>query len=102
MTPVLIDAILGDGDSNGPESERTFTPPPGWRTADVNAQQQQQQEEERRSHDRRGSSGAGAGAGAGAGYSNGAGAGDDNKTYTEEQRQGVLRYLHNLHGPELR
>ncbi|XP_041948486.1 dnaJ homolog subfamily C member 18 [Alosa sapidissima] len=65
---VLIDAIVEDGgDMNGPEAERTFTPPPGWRAADVSPQQ-----EESTQNSREGTS-------------------NDNKTYTEEQRQGVLR-----------
>lgn len=68
---MLIDAILEDGgDSNGPEGERTYTPPPGWRASDVSPQQENSTQDSRE------------------------GTSNDSKTYTEEQRQGVLRYQH--------
>lgn len=66
---VLIDAIIQDGDPNGPEPERTYTPPPGWRTSDQPSSQQRDAAQERRA----------------------AGSSEESKTYTEEQRQGVLR-----------
>ncbi|XP_062867870.1 dnaJ homolog subfamily C member 18 [Trichomycterus rosablanca] len=67
---VLIDAIVKNGSAAAPETERTYTPPPGWRNTDDDSPVQ---------HQRRSTGGAGEGSS------------DDKKTYTEEQRQGVLR-----------
>ncbi|XP_052393449.1 dnaJ homolog subfamily C member 18-like [Carassius gibelio] len=66
---VLIDAIVKNG-GTPPEEERTFTPPPGWRNSedDGPAPHQRPSTQERAE-----------------------GSGDDKKSYTEEQRQGVLR-----------
>lgn len=67
---VLIDAIVKNG-GTPPEDERTYTPPPGWRNTDEDgpAPHQRPSTQERAE-----------------------GSGDDKKSYTEEQRQGVLRY----------
>lgn len=67
---VLIDAIVKNGGPVPPE-ERTYTPPPGWRNTDENGSAPHQQPDLRE---------------------RGEGSGDDKKSYTEEQRQGVLRY----------
>lgn len=67
---VLIDAIVKNGGPVPPEEERTYMPPPGWRNANENGSAPHQQPN---SHER------------------GEGSGDDKKSYTEEQRQGVLR-----------
>ncbi|XP_026878473.2 dnaJ homolog subfamily C member 18 isoform X1 [Electrophorus electricus] len=69
---VLIDAIVKNGSAAAPETERTYTPPPGWRNMDEDSRGQRQQQQ-------RHSAGEGS-----------KGHGDD-KSYTEEQRQGVLR-----------
>ncbi len=67
---VLIDAIVKNN-GTPPEEERTFTPPPGWRSSDEDGPvpHQRPRTQERAE-----------------------GSGDDKKSYTEEQRQGVLRY----------
>ncbi|XP_016348623.1 dnaJ homolog subfamily C member 18 [Sinocyclocheilus anshuiensis] len=66
---VLIDAIVKNG-GTPPKEERTYTPPPGWRNSDEDspAPHQRPSTQERAE-----------------------GSGDDKKSYTEEQRQGVLR-----------
>lgn len=68
---VLIDAIVKNG-YTPPDDERTYTPPPGWRNADENvppsAPHQRPSTQERAEAST-----------------------DDKKSYTEEQRQGVLR-----------
>ncbi|XP_066502584.1 dnaJ homolog subfamily C member 18 [Hoplias malabaricus] len=69
---VLIDAIVKNGSAAAPETERTYTPPPGFRNTDEDGpriRHHQQQSAAERSE----------------------GPSDDKKTYTEEQRQGVLR-----------
>lgn len=71
---VLIDAIVKNGSAAAPETERTYTPPPGWRNTDDDISS-------RRQHQR---------------YSTGDAderPSDDKKSYTEEQRQGVLRFV---------
>lgn len=68
---VLIDAIVKNGSSAAPETERTYTPPPGWRNMDEDIPSRRQQ--------RSGTDEAPK---------------DDKKSYTEEQRQGVLRFIH--------
>ncbi|KAF7697200.1 hypothetical protein HF521_005618 [Silurus meridionalis] len=67
---VLIDAIVKNGSAAAPETERTNTPPPGWRNSDIPIRRQHQ----------RNSTGV-----------TGEAPSDDKKSYTEEQRQGVLR-----------
>ncbi|KAI5622342.1 dnaJ-like subfamily C member 18 [Silurus asotus] len=67
---VLIDAIVKNGSAAAPETERTYTPPPGWRNSDIPIRRQHQ----------RNSAGV-----------TGEAPSDDKKSYTEEQRQGVLR-----------
>ncbi|KAF4098444.1 hypothetical protein G5714_020474 [Onychostoma macrolepis] len=66
---VLIDAIVKNG-GTPPEEDRTYTPPPGWRNSneDGPAPHQRPRTQERAE-----------------------GSSDDKKSYTEEQRQGVLR-----------
>ncbi|KAK3555811.1 hypothetical protein QTP86_029060 [Hemibagrus guttatus] len=69
---VLIDAIVKNGSAAAPETERMYTPPPGWRNTDDEISS-------RRQHQR---------------YSTGDAdeiPSDDKKSFTEEQRQGVLR-----------
>ncbi|KAK7130954.1 hypothetical protein R3I94_016180 [Phoxinus phoxinus] len=66
---VLIDAIVKNG-GTPPEEERTFTPPPGWRSSE---------EDRPAPHQRI------------RGQERAEGSSDDKKSYTEEQRQGVLR-----------
>ncbi|XP_030637790.1 dnaJ homolog subfamily C member 18 [Chanos chanos] len=68
---ILIDAIVKNGSAAAPETERIYTPPPGWRTGDEGSSPRQ-----REYHDTLGGAEE---------------ASDDKKTYTEEQRQGVLR-----------
>ncbi|KAA0720199.1 DnaJ -like protein subfamily C member 18 [Triplophysa tibetana] len=67
---VLIDAIVKNGGPVPPEDERMFTPPSGWRKSGENGSALHHRPD---LHER------------------GEGSGDDKKSYTEEQRQGVLR-----------
>lgn len=67
---VLIDAIVKNGGPMPPDEDRVYTPPPGWRNSNENGPASHQRHD---TQDR------------------GEGSGDDKKTYTEEQRQGVLR-----------
>lgn len=69
---VLIDAIVKNGSAAAPETDRTYTPPPGWRNTDEDGPSH-------RHHQRQSATE----------YSEGPS--DDKKSYTEEQRQGVLR-----------
>lgn len=69
---VLIDAIVKNGGPVPPEEERTFTPPPGWRNSKL-SENGSALHQRPNLHER------------------GEGSGDDKKSYTEEQRQGVLR-----------
>lgn len=71
---VLIDVIVKNGSAAAPETERTYTPPPGWRNTDEDVPDQ-------RPHQR---------------YSTGEAdeaPRDDKKSYTDEQRRGVLRFI---------
>ncbi|KAL7844411.1 hypothetical protein SRHO_G00229500 [Serrasalmus rhombeus] len=70
---VLIDAIVKNGSAAAPETERTYTPPPGWRNDEDGPGQRHHQ------HHSAGEARASEGPS------------DDKKSYTEEQRQGVLR-----------
>ncbi|XP_048022100.1 dnaJ homolog subfamily C member 18 isoform X2 [Chanodichthys erythropterus] len=65
---VLIDAIVKNG-GTPPEEERTYTPPPGWRNSEDGPAPHQRPSAHERAE----------------------GSSDDKKSYTEEQRQGVLR-----------
>ncbi|XP_073727281.1 dnaJ homolog subfamily C member 18 [Misgurnus anguillicaudatus] len=68
---VLIDAIVKNGGPMPPDEDRVYTPPtPGWRNSNENGPASHQRPD---TQDR------------------GEGSGDDRKSYTEEQRQGVLR-----------
>lgn len=65
---------MKNGSAAAPETERTYTPPPGWRNTD-------EEISTRRRHQR---------------YSTEDAdeiPSDDKKSYTEEQRQGVLRFV---------
>ncbi|XP_051955532.1 dnaJ homolog subfamily C member 18-like isoform X1 [Xyrauchen texanus] len=67
---VLIDAIVKNGGTVPPEEERTYTPPPGWRNSEedsLNTHQRPGTQERRE------------------------GSSDNKKSYSEQQRQGVLR-----------
>ncbi|KAF5908901.1 dnaJ subfamily C member 18, partial [Clarias magur] len=71
---VLIDAIVKNGSAAAPEFERTYTPPPGWRNTDEDIPGRRQQQQQRFSASDADETPR-----------------DDKKSYTEEQRQGVLR-----------
>lgn len=65
---------MKNGSSAAPENERAYTPPPGWRNTDDDIPGHRRQQR----------------------YSGGEadeGPRDDKTSYTEEQRQGVLRLI---------